>query len=289
MSTAALARPANTVHDLLAGAERRLAGHTPSPRLDAELLLAESMGCNRTRLFVDREAMPAATAQSRFATLLDARMGGTPVAYLLGRREFWSLTLAVTPDTLIPRPETEVLVQTALDLIAPSMPATVVDLGTGSGAIALALASARPTTRVVATDASAAALAVAVGNARALNLDVEFLCGDWYEPLDGRCFDLIVSNPPYVAAGDVHLNEGDLRHEPPLALIGGDDGFAALDAIADGAADHLLTDGWLLLEHGAAQGLPVRNRLGLNGYREVRTIRDLAGLERVTLARRPVA
>lgn len=212
------------------------------------------------------------------------------MAYLLGRRGFWTLDLAVGPDTLIPRPETELLVEQALQRLPSGQPCRVADLGTGSGAIALAIASERPLAQVVATDRSAAALAVARRNAEALGLAsrVGFREGDWFAPLAGERFGLVASNPPYIREGDPHLGQGDLRHEPPSALASGADGLDALRAIVAGAPGHLEPGGWLLLEHGHDQGPAVRALLSDAGFVDVATVPDLEGRDRVGLGRRPV-
>ncbi|MGN6313584.1 MAG: peptide chain release factor N(5)-glutamine methyltransferase, partial [Rhodanobacteraceae bacterium] len=219
--------------------------------------------------------------------LIARRARGEPIAYLIGSRGFHALELRVSPDVLIPRPETELLVELALARIPVDAECRVADLGTGSGAIALSIARERPRARVLATDASGAALAVARDNARRLNLtNVGFAQGDWCAALgDGCDFDLIVSNPPYIAEDDPHLREGDLRFEPRAALASGADGLDAICAIVRDARAHLRGGGWLLLEHGFAQGAQVRALLQESGYREVFTERDLEGRERTTGAR----
>jgi release factor glutamine methyltransferase len=205
----------------------------------------------------------------------------------VGARGFWRFDLAVTPDTLIPRPETELLVELALARIALDAPARVADLGTGSGAIALAIASERPRARMVAVDVSGEALEVARGNAAMLGIDnVEFRRGDWLAPLDGERFDLIASNPPYIAEGDVHLARGDLRFEPHGALASGADGLDAIRVIAATAPKHLRDGGWLLVEHGWEQGPAVRALFEAAGFVDVATERDLEQRDRVTLGRR---
>ncbi|MGZ5073850.1 MAG: peptide chain release factor N(5)-glutamine methyltransferase [Usitatibacter sp.] len=215
-----------------------------------------------------------------FAALIDRRTAGEPVAYLLGVREFYGRDFAVGPAVLIPRPETETLVEAALARLAPD--GACVDLGTGSGAIAVTLACERPGAKVAATDASAAALAVANENAAAHHRQIELLQGSWYEPLEARRFDLIVSNPPYVAAGDAHLGEGDLRFEPAQALTDGSrDGLDSIRAIVAGAPDHLAPGGWLLVEHGHDQASAVRALLAARGFRDLVCIADLAGIPRV--------
>jgi release factor glutamine methyltransferase len=212
--------------------------------------------------------------------LVARRAMGQPVAYLVERREFYGRDFHVSPAVLIPRPETEVLVEEALSRLGPG--ATCVDLGTGSGAIAVTLACERRDARVTATDSSEAALDVARGNAATHACDIEFLPGSWYRPLAGRRFDLIVANPPYVAAGDAHLRDGDLRFEPAQALTDASrDGLDSIRAIIAGASDHLAAGGWLLVEHGYDQGLAVESLLGAAGFRETASIADLAGIPRV--------
>lgn len=257
-------------------------------REDAEPLLAHALGRDRAWLFAHATDPVVAGAAAGFRALVERRAAGEPVAYLVGRRGFWTLDLEVTADTLIPRPETELLVELALARLAPEQPARIADLGTGSGAIALALASERPAAAVVATDVSKATLAVAVRNAQAHGLDnVWFRRGDWAEALGHDRFDLIASNPPYIAEGDRHLDEGDLRHEPPRALSSGVDGLDAIRVIAAAAPRHLVPGGWLLLEHGLEQGAAVRALLEQAGFVAVETARDLEDRDRVTLGRLP--
>jgi len=256
---------------------------SPAPRLDAEVLVMHVTGCARAQLITHAADLLTAERQSRLEALLARRARGEPVAYLTGKREFWSLELTVTPDVLIPRPETELLVEQALARIPKDAAWTVADLGTGSGAVALAIAHERPRCRVIATDASVSALAVARANAERLGLgNVEFRHGEWLAPLDNEVVDLIVSNPPYVAEGDPHLDQGDLRFEPRAALVAGPDGLDALRRIAADARAHLRPGGWLLLEHGYDQAGAVRALVSDSGYREVASYRDLAGHERVT-------
>ena len=281
-----------TVAGLLAGGVRRLqaAGADPdaaaAARLDAELLLAKVLGLPRARLQSHPEESPAPAAVASYLRLLERRAAGEPLAYLTGTREFWSLPFAVSPAVLIPRPETELLVERALTL-RPGAAAAVADLGTGCGAIALALASERPGWRIVATDVSEPALTLARGNAAALGLArVEVRAGSWFEPLSGERFDLLVSNPPYVAADDPALERAALRYEPPLALTPGADALECLRTIARAAPRHLADGGWLLLEHGADQAQAVRDELVLAGLRSVRSHRDLAGHERMTEGQR---
>lgn len=243
---------------------------------EARLLLAAASGFSEASVlaFPERE-LPAET-QDRFRAFVERRAKGEPIAYILGRREFYGLQLSVNPAVLIPRPETELLVELALE--RPF--STALDLGTGSGAIALALKRHRPAARVVAVEASAAALAVAKRNAVALDLEVELVHGRWFEPLAGRSFDLVVSNPPYVAAGDPHLAE--LAFEPAGALVAGPDGLEAIRQIAAAAPSYLAPRGWLLLEHGIGQEAAVRALLENGRLEELATWPDLAGIPRVT-------
>jgi release factor glutamine methyltransferase len=255
--------------------------------VDAQVLLAHALGCARTWLVAHGDdPLPRLQADAFFA-LAKRRRAGEPVAYLTGTREFWGLTLRVTPDVLIPRPETETLVELALEWLPRDGASRVLDLGTGSGAIALALASERPRARVIATDASGAALAVARDNAARLALaNVEFAHADWYVGVPGGAFDLIVSNPPYVAAGDPHLSAGDLRYEPPAALASGVDGLAALRTIVGGAPAHLAKGGALAVEHGYNQSPAVQELLRDAGFGQINVRRDLAGIPRVVGGRR---
>jgi release factor glutamine methyltransferase len=282
-----MSKPAETaIAALLQAATQRL--HSDSPALDAEVLLAHALGRPRSYLRAWPERIPDAAAQARFADLLARRIRGEPVAYLTGTREFWSLSLDVTPDTLIPRPDTETLVTLALELIPTDADWRIADLGTGSGAIALALARERPGCRVTATDSSPAALAVAQGNALRHGLEnIEFVAGDWCSALNGNRFALIVSNPPYIPAGDPHLAQGDVRFEPRGALAAGEAGLDALRDIVRCAAGHLAGPGWLLLEHGYNQGEAISMLLGEAGYRDISDHSDHAGLGRVARARRP--
>jgi release factor glutamine methyltransferase len=269
------------VADALAALRTRLAAASPSAGLDAELLVAQVLGAGRSSLAADPDRGLAPEELLALESLVRRRLAGEPVAYLTGRREFWSIELEVTPDVLVPRPETELLVERVLAAIAGLEKPAVLDLGTGSGAIAIAVAAERPDAEVTATDASAAALGVAQRNAAGLGLrNLRFCKGDWYTPLAGARFNAIVSNPPYVAAGDPAL--AALAHEPRLALVGGSDGLEALAVVASGAPRHLLPGGWLLVEHGASQGAAVRRLLQSAGLERVTTRADLAGLDRAT-------
>jgi release factor glutamine methyltransferase len=258
-----------------------LAGCGLEPR-EARLLLAEATGLSEASVLAHAERDVAPQAGAIFSDWAARRRAGEPIAYLLGRREFYGLPLAVTPQVLIPRPETELLVERALALLAGTDHASVADLGTGSGAVALAIKHHLPRARVVATEASAAALEVARRNAARLALVLELREGRWFEPLGGERFDLVLSNPPYVAEGDPHLAQGDLRFEPREALEAGPAGLDALSAIAAGAAVHLRPDGWLLLEHGQGQDAAVHELLAHAGFEAIRSWPDLAGIARVT-------
>jgi release factor glutamine methyltransferase len=278
-----------TLDAAIAAAARSLAtlGDGIEPRREAEALAAACLGVGRAGLVTRGELPLEPPLDSILEHWTQRRAAGEPLAYIVGYRDFWTLRLAVTPAVLVPRPETELLVERALAL-APQRgeegpPVTLADLGTGSGAIALALASERPGWKIVATDRSAAALDVAQLNGRTQRVrNVEFLLGDWFAPLPGRRFDLVVSNPPYVAADDPLLAGDSLRVEPREALTPGPDALLALAAIVDAAPPHLAPDGWLLLEHGATQAAAVAERLVARGFRHVRSHADLAGSQRVT-------
>lgn len=268
---------------LLIDAETRLKDASDSPRLDAELLLAHALGQGRSFLRAHPEARLDASQAQAFERLMLARERGEPIAYLTSKREFWSLELKVTPATLIPRPETELLVEQALERIPAGAAHAVLDLGTGSGAIALAIAKERPRARVTATDQSGDALTVARANASALGLkNIELIQGDWFAPAKGRHFHLVVSNPPYVAETDPHLEQGDLRFEPRTALASGLEGLEDIRRIIADAPAHLYKDGVLLLEHGLDQGVAVRRLLEAAGFTQAESFRDLSGHERVT-------
>ncbi|BCB28014.1 release factor glutamine methyltransferase [Sulfurimicrobium lacus] len=256
-------------------------------RLEIQILLCEALGVARSWLIGhDREALAEPAAQS-YSALLTRRLAGEPIAYIIGRREFFGLEFKTTPAVLIPRPETELLVELALARIPEDQPCKVLDLGTGSGAIAISIARSRPLAAVTAVDQSPQALGVARDNAA--RLQVPNLCllhSDWFGALGAQTFDLIVSNPPYVEAGDPHLQRGDVRFEPLSALASGADGLDDIRRIAAAAPQHLNPGSWLLLEHGYNQGEGCRDILRQQGFSEVETIRDLAGLERVSVGLR---
>ena len=272
---------ADTVRGLLAEAQAALPGD--DARSEAELLLAHALGANRAWLIAHRDDALAPALAGQMRCCVARRVSGEPVAYIVGRRGFHAVELALTPDVLIPRPETELLVELALARIPHDRRVEIADLGTGSGAIALAIAQTRPLAQVLATDASTAALDVARGNAQRLGLsNVAFAQGDWCAALNAQRFELIVSNPPYIAEGDEHLLQGDLRFEPRAALASGADGLDAIRAIVRDARNHLNAGGWLLLEHGFDQGAAVRVLLQQSGFADVFTARDLESRERVS-------
>ena len=278
-----------TISELLSDAHRRLQPVSDSARLDSELLLARVLQQTRTWLHTWPEKILDAEQQSAFEALLQRRLAGEPVAHILGEQDFWSLRLQVSPATLIPRPDTERLVELALERIPPVANWSIADLGTGSGAIALALASERPHCRITATDQSAEALAIAQRNAGHLGLhNVQFVQSDWLAdiPLPQR-FEMIVSNPPYVCETDPHLAQGDVRFEPRSALAAGADGLDAIRLIIRQSWPHLLPGGWLLLEHGYDQAGAVQALLREAGYSEVADFIDYGGNPRVAVGQRP--
>ncbi len=256
-----------------------------SPRADADALLCHLLACRRSYLMTWPERELDAAQQATLQAWLDRRLAGEPIAHLIGEREFWSLPLKVSPATLIPRPDTEVLVEQALARL-PAGPCALLDLGTGTGAIALALKSERPDADVWAVDRMPDAAALARANSAALGLPIEVRDGSWFEPLlDAPRFDMIVSNPPYIDGADPHLEEGDVRFEPRSALVADEQGLADIRLIVAGAPAHLCPGGWLLLEHGWEQGAAVRQLLLQQGYCQVETVRDYGDNERVTLGR----
>ncbi len=250
--------------------------------IDARALLRHVIGCDEAWLISNSDRQLSAKEQEAYATLRARRAAGEPVAYLTGEREFYSLDFNVTPAVLIPRPETELLVEAALGHLPVDSPLRVLDLATGSGCVAVTIARQRPRATVTATDLSRDALALARKNAARHGASIEFVESDWFAALAGRRFNVIVANPPYIAAGDAHLAAGDLRFEPRAALVAGPLGLECIEVIVEQAPRHLVPGGWLLFEHGYDQGPCSRALLAAGGYQEISTLRDLAGSERVS-------
>jgi len=268
----------STIGDLLRG--------SGLPRLEAESILCAALGCERARVITHAGETVDAQRTLKVERGFERRRGGEPVAYITGWREFYGRDFHVTADVLIPRPETERLVDLALEYLPRDSPARVLELGTGCGAIAVTLARERAGVSVIATDVSGAALEVARGNARSHSAEVQFVRSDWFDGLSSAEFDLIVSNPPYVAAGDKHLGQGDLRFEPRLALVGGEDGMLCIRRIAALARGRLAPGGRLVLEHGYDQGVRCAELLRGLGYADVEDLEDLAGVQRVCVGRK---
>jgi len=277
----------SSIQDILRNDSKQLEAalniDSSSARIEVQCLLQAVLQVNRAWLLTHPEQLLSDDQTSRLSALYERRLNGEPIAYLLGEREFYGLNFKVNRATLIPRPETELLVELALQRIPQQGAWHVLDLGTGSGAIALSIAHARPDAEVVAVDASAAALEIAQFNMQRLNLgNVRLLHSDWFSALRGERFDMIVSNPPYIAAGDVHLSQGDVRFEPRAALISGTDGLDDIRRICTQAKAHLNPNGWLLLEHGYDQAAQVRALLQQSGFEKIFSARDLSGIERVS-------
>ncbi|SFU46021.1 [protein release factor]-glutamine N5-methyltransferase [Pseudoduganella namucuonensis] len=263
----------------------QLQAQSPLDPLDNRILLCHALGLTRVGLITQSERALTEDEAQRLSALIQRRLDGEPIAYIVGRREFYGLPFNVGPAVLIPRPDTELLVELAIEHLPPS--GRALDMGTGSGAIAVSLAHARPDAAVTALDVSPEALAVARGNAELNQVAVRLLESDWYAAVGDERFDLVVSNPPYIADGDRHLSEGDLRFEPPGALTDFADGLSALRTIVAGAPARLAPRCWLLMEHGYDQAVAVRALLAAQGYTDVQSWRDLAGIERVSGGRRP--
>lgn len=256
-----------------------------SPKRDAEILLEHVTGKARSFILAFGETALSAAQETQLTELLARRKRGEPVAHLTGEREFWSLPLYVSAATLIPRPDTECLVEQALARL-PAGPCRILDLGTGTGAIALALASERPDCQVTALDVMPDAVALAKRNVERLGLhNVQVLQSSWFTGVAGQSFGMIVSNPPYIDEHDPHLNEGDVRFEPLTALVAADEGLADIEHIITTARQHLVPGGWLLIEHGWTQGQAVRERFLQAGYVDTETCRDYGGNDRLTLGR----
>ena len=275
----------STVSEALDWATEQLS-ESDDARLDSQVLLAYTLNVSRTWLFTwPDKALDGATLTA-FNALIEERKSGTPIAYITGYRDFWSLRLKVTPDTLIPRADTELLVETALTLKNVEKPCDVIDLGTGTGAIALSLANECPSWRITATDINPETLAVAKENAQSLELTVSFKESAWFDAISDR-FDLIISNPPYIESDDPHLQQGDLRFEPAGALASGKDGLDDIRRLVQHALKHLKKDGYLLLEHGYQQAEAVRSLMAEAGYIDIETHQDIEDRDRVTLGKIP--
>ncbi|HNU65645.1 MAG: peptide chain release factor N(5)-glutamine methyltransferase [Methylotenera sp.] len=258
-------------------------------KLEAQLLLQHVLNVNRAWLIAHENDALQANQHAAFEALLNRRLNGEPIAYILGGRAFYGLDLLVTPDTLIPRPDTETLVEAALAQIPIAAHPSILDLGTGSGAIALAIAKNRPQASVIAVDASKAALAVAKKNAQNLSIDnVEFVLSNWFQHLNNQPFDVIVSNPPYIEENDAHLSQGDLRFEPISALSSGEDGLNDIRQIIENSLVHLQPQGWLMLEHGFNQADKVADLMANTGFVSIETIKDFGGNNRVTIGKNPL-
>lgn len=280
-----------TIRRILKEAQAQLSSALALPgneaKLEAQILLQHCLDVNRAWLLAHENDATDANNHAEFQTLLNRRLQGEPIAYILGKREFYGLAFKVTSDTLIPRPDTETLVEAALERIPQDQPYRILDLGTGTGAIAIAIAKHRPVSQVTAVDASSAALAVAQENARSLSTDnVKFVLSDWFDALQSQTYDVIVSNPPYVAQDDVHLKQGDLRFEPISALAAGTDGLDCIRQMIKQAAQYLEPHGWLMLEHGYDQAEKVTNLMKAAGYSAISSVADLPGVYRVTLCQR---
>jgi release factor glutamine methyltransferase len=284
-----LSHPCSSIEQALQRAAAKI--NSADGAMEARLLLQQVLGVNRAWLIAHANDALQTNRDGEFQALLARRLAGEPIAYLIQQREFYGLTLRVSPATLIPRPDSETLVDAALEKIPhPSTkPITVLDLGTGSGAIALAIAHNRPQANVLAVDASDAALTVAQHNTSQLKLsNVQFALSDWYAKLAEQRFDVIVSNPPYIAQNDPHLSQGDLRFEPLSALTSGQDGLDDIRQITEQGLIHLMPQGWLMLEHGYDHGVAVRELMAQAGLVEIATRQDLGGNDRVTLGKNPL-
>jgi release factor glutamine methyltransferase len=274
-----------TISELLKRSDE-LTTVSDTSRLDTEVLLCHILDKNRTFLYTWPEQLLSTAQQHQFQVLFDRRLNGEPVAHLTGTREFWSLSLNVSSATLIPRPDTELLVELALGLSLAKQ-AAVLDLGTGTGAIALALASEKPHWNICAVDVVAEAVALADGNRQQLGFDnVRIFYSHWFSELSDQTFDLVISNPPYISATDDHLQQGDVRFEPGSALVSDEAGLADLGTIISNANLHLNPEGWLILEHGCEQGDRVRQMMSQAGFGRVATHVDIAGLERATIGQK---
>lgn len=256
----------------------------PLAALETRILISHALQLSRVQLITQSARELTSDEAQRLTALIQRRLGGEPIAYIVGEREFYGLSFHVTPDVLIPRPETELLVELALEYLPEN--GRVLDMGTGSGAIAVAITCERPDVTVTALDISEAALTIARGNAERHQVQITFLQSDWYGALTNQRFDVIVANPPYIANGDAHLSQGDLRFEPVSALTDHNDGLSALRTIIGGASHHLVNGGWLLMEHGYDQSASVREMCIRQGFSDTQSWKDLAGIERVSGGRK---
>jgi len=276
-----------SIEQLLKTAEEELSAVSDSPRLDAEILLATVFEKDRSYFRAFPEVIPNESQQQAFQKLLDKRIEGQPIAHITGQREFWSLNLSVNEHTLIPRADTEILIEFILEQFRNDK-LTVADLGTGTGAIALALASEKPGWHIIATDRSEQALNIAKSNAKQLLLNnIDFEAGNWFDALKNGCFDVIVSNPPYIPAKDPHLAQGDVRFEPITALASGEDGLDDIRLLITESIAHLMPDGWLVLEHGYDQKDAVKKLFAAAGYRQITQRNDYGNNPRMTTGQRP--
>jgi release factor glutamine methyltransferase len=275
----------NTVEQLLSIAIQQINKTSPTARLDAEILLAFSLNKSRTWLRTWPEQRVDQSVSNHFNQLIEQRHQGLPIAYLTGQREFWAHTFQVSKDVLIPRPETELLVEHCLQIILPDQPQLILELGTGSGAIAISIAAEHPQAQITATDISQPALEIARINADSAEVsNIQFLQSDWFNNIDKRSFTLIISNPPYIEQNDPHLQQGDVRFEPQLALTSGGDGLRDIQIIAQQAHSYLATDAFLALEHGYNQSHAVAQILSNNHYSNIKSHCDLQGNPRITIA-----
>jgi release factor glutamine methyltransferase len=272
-----------TVTKLLQKAEQSI-NCSDSARLDAEILFCDVMQFDRIRIYSHPEQIVPDDKAVLFQALIEQRQQGHPIAHLTGKKEFWSLEFAINVDTLIPRPETELLVETALQMIPDDTTFNILDLGTGSGAIAIAIASERPDCKIVATDINTNALAIAAKNAETHQIEnIQFFISDWYQNIPLQAFDLIVCNPPYIKQEDEHLSQGDVRFEPELALVSGADGMQAINIVLENAKRYLASDAYLLIEHGYDQKSLVQEAFLKNDFKQLKTFQDLSGQDRMTL------
>jgi len=276
-----------TVTELLLQAEQSI-NCSDSARLDAEILFCDVMQFNRSRIYSHPEQIVPDDKSVLFQSLIAQRQQGRPIAHLTGKKEFWSLQLAINEYTLIPRPETELLVETALQLVPDDTTFNILDLGTGSGAIAIAIASERPNCKIVATDINTNALTMAKKNAETYQLqNIQFYISDWYRDIPSQSFDLIVSNPPYIKQDDEHLSQGDVRFEPEIALVAGADGMQAINMILENAKNYLASDAYLLIEHGYDQRSLVEEAFLKHDFKQLKTFQDLSGQDRMTIGQSP--